>query len=116
MKNCIKIIVSTGLILFLQTCLVAQTITWNNLNGIPGVTILGQTADGLLYAVSGTRIYTSSDAGINWVQPTPVAGSVEEFHTNDNRLLVSRFVGGPYSHQIFTSTNDGSSWVRVFYE
>ena len=95
----------------------SQPITWNYLGGIPpSPTILGETADGILYAVSGSRIYTSSDAGADWTQPADVVGSVEEFHANGNRLLVSRYVGGPYSHQIFTSTNDGSSWVRVFYE
>ena len=116
MKNLIKIIVCLWLPLFLQTCLVAQTITWNTLNGISGVTILGQTADGLLYAVSGTRIYTSSDAGINWVQPTPFAGTVEEFHANGNRLLVSRNLSSHYNHELFASTNDGSSWTTIFYE
>ncbi len=116
MKNFIKIIIGTGLILFLQTCLVAQTITWNNLNGIPGPSILGQTADGILYAVSGTRIYTSPDAGINWVQPTPFAGTVEEFHANGNRLLASRNLSSHYNHEVFTSTNDGSSWTTIFYE
>ena len=95
----------------------AQPITWNYLGGIPpSPTMLGETTDGILYAVSGSRIYTSSDAGVDWIQPTPVVGSIEEFHINGNRLLVSRFVGGPYSHQLFTSTNDGSSWARVFYE
>ena len=94
----------------------SQQLTWNDLNGVPGVTFLDQTLDGKCYGVSGTRIYTSTDDGVVWNRPAPVTGSVELFYTNGTELVVSRFVGGPYPHQVFTSTDEGTTWNLVFYE
>src|SRR5271169_455692 len=99
MRNLVRIIVRASAWLLMQQSVFAQPITWNYLGGIPpSPAMLGETTDGILYAVSGSRIYTSSDTGAHWIQPAAVAGSIGEFHINGNQLLVSRYVGGPYSH------------------
>src|SRR5437762_2142540 len=95
----------------------AQTISWNDINGVPGCTILQEGANGKLFAVSGSRIYTSTDDGIVWLKPNPVAGTVEELHTYGGLYLVSRNVSGVQSnHQLFLSVDNGETWTRIFSE
>ncbi|HMD14492.1 MAG TPA: hypothetical protein VKI62_07705, partial [Bacteroidota bacterium] len=87
MRNLARIVVGVIIISFVHSSLLAQTITWNYLGGIPpSPSMLGETTDGILYAVSGSRIYTSSDTGAHWIQPAAVAGYIGEFHINGNQL------------------------------
>ncbi|MBI1807586.1 MAG: hypothetical protein HYR76_11100 [Ignavibacteria bacterium] len=97
----------------------SQTITWKDISGVPGCSILAEGDHGTLYAVTffDSRYYSSSDHGLLWVRSSQPGGQIEEFVAKGNIVVASRFVQGVTNiHQVFLSTDAGSSWRRILSE
>ncbi len=96
---------------------VAQAPSWTDINGVPGCTALREGASGKLFAVSVSRIYTSTDDGIVWLKPSPVTGNVDELHTYGAQQIVVRNLAGVQNNQqVFLSGDNGVSLTRIFSE
>ncbi len=103
----------------------AQTISWNDINGITPVTQINRGGGNMLFAVDATYLYglgttryfASTDDGVSWFRSPVAVGLINSMMTRDAVVMVDREVQGVAAdHQVFISTNNGSTFSRVFAE
>jgi len=110
------------LVLFQGLCF-AQTISWQEINGPPGFSLLREGADEKLFGVrgsfgfpSGNIIYTSTDKGLTWSENLVYSSSNSfiELQAKNNWIVAKRYNPNVVnSYAIHLSTDNGLSWSRI---
>jgi len=92
----------------------SQQIKWIDINGVQNCYVLGEGADGKIFAMSETALYTSTDGGANWAKIIE-RGIMEEFASRKNVIVFRRYIANVIDrHRIEMSTDNGETWSIIF--
>jgi photosystem II stability/assembly factor-like uncharacterized protein len=82
---------------------------WTKINSVPSVNIVALAVNNnIIYAVSGTnKIYTSSDAGVNWNELTVSANPAD---LTSITFFNNNIYAGTFTHGVFKSSDNGITW------
>jgi len=107
------------LILFAVSLTVGQTPFWKDLSGSPNFSLLGEGANGVLFATYGVLytlgssddgLYGSTNGGASWIR-TAITGQIEDLETNGKYILTTRLPSFEYVRNY--STDNGVTWSTL---
>ncbi len=102
------------LFFLINITLLSQQIKWIDINGIQNCYVLGEGADGKIFAMSETALYTSTDDGANWSKIIE-RGIMEEFASNNNVIVFLRYIANVIDrYRIEMSIDNGETWNVIF--
>lgn len=96
-----------------------QTPFWKDLSGSPNYSLLGEGANGVLFATYGVfntfgtsedGLYRSTNGGLSWSR-TVITGQIEEMETNGKYILTTRIPSFEYVRNY--STDNGATWSAL---
>ncbi|HLB00798.1 MAG TPA: hypothetical protein VJO14_05385, partial [Bacteroidota bacterium] len=95
----------------------AQSLTWNDISGRLGFSVLTGLSDGTLFARYDFILYRSTDDGETWINFPRPGGPILEFVTRGSTalLVVGRYNAADYK-QYFISTDRAENWSRIYTE
>lgn len=102
----------------------AQSISWQDISGVPGSNILLRNTNGKIFALRAGEpsaydgaMVNSTDDGITWTDgPLPKGGWIHDFAANGDVYVVNREFPSStvrFNHQVHLSTNGGSSFSAI---
>lgn len=119
-KYCGVVLLAIGI----QSAVLAQPLTWQDISGVPGATLLTRNTDGRIFLLRAGaapaydgKMASSVDDGVTWTDgPLPPGGLMRDFAATGNVLVINREFPAltvRFNHQVHISTNGGASWTAA---
>jgi photosystem II stability/assembly factor-like uncharacterized protein len=109
-----RIIKTLFLIAVLPFVSLSQDIQWKKLTGLPPCFLLREGANGKLFAMGDSYVYSSTNDGLSWDKTSIPLSYMRELASHNQISIAGVNVNANFNNQAYLTTDNGVSWNRIY--